>query len=161
MNTRVATLDDAAACLAIYAPFVANTVITFEEDVPALAEMERRVSDYGASHGWFVAEVDGTVAGYAYGCPHRTRAAYRTSCDVAIYVDPTFARRGIGRELYTALLAELEQRDFHAAFAGIALPNDASVRLHQAFGFKPVGIYREVGWKLGAWHNVGWWQRLL
>jgi phosphinothricin acetyltransferase len=122
--------------------------------------MARRIADYGASHGWLVAEVDGRVAGYAYGSPHRTRAAYASSCDVAAYVDPEFARHGIGRALYAELLARLAER-CHAAFAGIALPNEASVALHEAMGFAPVGIYREVGWKLGAWRDVGWWQRLL
>ena len=161
MEIRHATPKDAVACLNIYALFVRDTAVTFEDEVPVLAEMHRRIADYGASHGWFVAEVEGRIAGYAYGSPHRARAAYRTSCDVAIYVDPAFSRRGIGRALYTALLAALKRQDFHAAFGGIALPNDASVRLHQACGFHPVGIYHEVGWKLGAWHDVSWWQRLL
>jgi len=105
--------------------------------------------------------VDGAVAGYAYGSPHRTRAAYASSCDVAVYVDPAHSRQGLGRALYAELLPMLADRGFHAAFAGIALPNDASVGLHEAMGFTPVGIYREVGWKMGGWRDVGWWQRLL
>jgi phosphinothricin acetyltransferase len=100
------------------------------------------------------------VVGYAYGSPHRERAAYASSCDVAIYVDPAYARQGIGRALYAALLPILADTH-HAAFAGIALPNEASVGLHQAMGFTLVGVYREVGWKMGAWRDVGWWQRLL
>ena len=100
------------------------------------------------------------LAGYAYASPHRERAAYASSCDVAVYVDPAFARRGVGRALYAALIEQLAPR-FHAAFAGIALPNEASIALHQAMGFTPVGIYREVGWKMGAWRDVGWWQRRL
>ena len=123
--------------------------------------MAGRIADCGGSHGWLVAEVDGEVAGYAYGSVHRTRAAYASSCDVAVYVDPVHARRGIGRALYMALLPALAERGFHAAFAGIALPNAASIGLHESMGFTPVGIYREVGWKLGAWRDVGWWQRLL
>jgi len=122
--------------------------------------MARRIGEYGASHAWLVAEVDGALAGYAYGSPHRTRAAYASSCDVAVYVDPAHARQGIGRALYGELLARLAA-DYHAAFAGIALPNAASVGLHEAMGFTPVGIYREVGWKMGGWRDVGWWQRLL
>jgi phosphinothricin acetyltransferase len=157
---RPAGLGDAATCAAIYAPFVAETCISFELEAPDTAEMARRIADYGASHGWLVAEVDGRVAGYAYGSPHRTRAAYASSCDVAVYVGPAFARRGIGRALYAELLARLAGR-YHAAFAGIALPNEASVGLHEAMGFTPVGIYREVGWKMGGWRDVGWWQRLL
>ena len=123
--------------------------------------MATRIADCGASHGWLVAERDGEVAGYAYGSPHRTRAAYASSCDVAVYVDPAHPRQGIGRALYSALLPLLASKGFHAAFAGIALPNEASVGLHEAMGFAPVGIYREVGWKLGGWRDVGWWQRLL
>jgi phosphinothricin acetyltransferase len=123
--------------------------------------MATRIADYGASHGWLVAVVDGAVAGYAYGSQHRTRAAYASSCDVAVYVGPAHGRHGIGRALYAELLPVLADKGYHAAFAGIALPNDASVGLHEAMGFTPVGIYREVGWKLGGWRDVGWWQRLL
>jgi len=123
--------------------------------------MAGRIAKYAASHAWLVAEAGGRVAGYAYGSPHRERAAYASSCDVAIYVDPARARRGIGRALYDELLPRLAARGFHAAFAGIALPNDASVGLHEAMGFTPVGIYSEVGSKFGAWRDVGWWQRLL
>jgi phosphinothricin acetyltransferase len=127
---------------------------------PDAAEMARRIAEYAASHAWLVAERGGRVAGYAYGSPHRSRAAYASSCDVAVYVDPACARQGIGRALYAELLPLLAAR-YHAAFAGIALPNKASVALHEAMGFTPVGIYREVGWKMGAWRDVGWWQRLL
>jgi phosphinothricin acetyltransferase len=151
---------DAAACAAIYAPYVTDDWVSFELDPPDETEMARRIADHGASHAWLVAEIDGNLAGYAYGSPHRTRAAYASSCDVAVYVDPTFQRRGIGRALYEALLPLLG-RKYHAAFAGIALPNKASIALHEAVGFTPLGIYREVGWKMGAWRDVGWWQRLL
>jgi phosphinothricin acetyltransferase len=139
---------------------VTDSCISFEIEAPDEREMARRIGDYGASHGWLVAEVDGAVAGYAYGSPHRTRAAYASSCDVAVYVDPAHTRRGLGRALYGELLPLLAA-NHHAAFAGIALPNDASVGLHEAMGFAPVGIYREVGWKMGGWRDVGWWQRLL
>jgi phosphinothricin acetyltransferase len=139
---------------------VRETCISFELDPPDEAEMVRRIAAYGASHGWLVAEREDRVAGYAYGSPHRARAAYASSCDVAVYVDPAFARRGFGRALYAELFDRLAGR-YHAAFAGIALPNEASVGLHEAMGFTRVGIYREVGWKLGGWRDVGWWQRLL
>jgi L-amino acid N-acyltransferase YncA len=151
---------DAAACAAIYAPFVTDTWISFELEPPESAEMARRIAEYGTSHGWLVADVDGALAGYAYGSPHRARAAYASSCDVAVYVDPAFARRGVGRMLYAALLEDLAHR-YHAAFAGIALPNAASIGLHEAMGFTHLGTYREVGWKLRGWRDVGWWQRLL
>ena len=135
--------------------------ISFELDPPDAAELARRIADYGDSHAWLVAEEGGAVAGYAYGSPHRARAAYASSCDVAVYVDPSHSRRGIGRALYEILLPLLAGQGFHAAFAGIALPNAASIGLHEAMGFTPVGIYREVGWKMGEWRDVGWWQRLL
>ena len=137
-----------------------DTWISFELEAPDEAEMARRIADHSVSHAWLVAETDGALAGYAYGSPHRTRAAYASSCDVAVYVDPAHARRGIGRALYAELLPLLAERH-HAAFAGIALPNEASIGLHEAMGFTPVGTYREVGWKLGGWRDVGWWQRLL
>jgi L-amino acid N-acyltransferase YncA len=161
VKVRAATAEDAARCAEIYAPFVTESWVSFELEAPDGAEMAKRISAYAASHSWVVAEVDGLVAGYAYGSPHRTREAYQTSCDVAVYVDPAFARRGIGRALYGELLARLKARGFHAAFAGIALPNPGSIGLHEAMGFEPIGIYREVGWKLGGWRDVGWWQRLL
>ncbi|MBU6267599.1 MAG: GNAT family N-acetyltransferase [Sphingomonadales bacterium] len=151
---------DAAACAAIYAPYVTGTAITFELDPPGPGEMAGRIARYGASHAWLVAECGGIVQGYAYGSPHRERPAYATSCDVGIYCAMDACGRGLGRALYAALLPLLA-RNHHAAFAGIALPNAASVRLHEAFGFTPLGVYREVGWKLGGWRDVGWWQRLL
>lgn len=161
MTIRPAGAADAAACAAIYAPFVTDSWVSFELEPPDAAAVAERMARYGASHAWLVAEIDSTVAGYAYGSPHRDRAAYSSSCDVAVYVEPAHARKGIGRALYAELLWLLAARGYHAAFAGIALPNDASVGLHEAMGFAPVGIYREVGWKLGGWRDVGWWQRLL
>ncbi len=158
---RPGVAGDAVGCLAIYAPFVLDTWVSFETEVPDEAEMASRIAANSASHAWLVVDVGGAIAGYAYGSAHRTRAAYASSCDVAIYVDPAYGRRGIGRALYAHLLPVLAQRGFHAAFAGIAQPNEGSVALHEAMGFEPVGIYREVGWKLGAWRDVGWWQRLL
>ena len=161
MQLRPATSVDSVACRAIYAPYVANSWASFEETPPTAEEIAARINDCGVSYGWWVAEIDRRVAGYAYGSPHRSRGAYKTSCDVAVYVDPAYARRGVGRALYGALLPQLRGKGLHAAFAGIALPNEASVALHQACGFGPVGIYHEVGWKLGGWRDVSWWQRLL
>ena len=159
---RAARSDrDAAACAAIYAPFITQTWVSFELEPPSAEDMAGRIARYGASHAWLVAALDGAVAGYAYGSPHRERAAYASSCDVAVYVDPARGRQRIGHALYAELLPVLAGKGFHAAFAGIALPNDASVGFHEAMGFTPVGIYREVGWKLGGWRDVGWWQRLL
>lgn len=158
---REAAPGDAAACRAIYAPFVTDTWVSFEEEIPSVREMKRRILGYGASHGFVVAEIAGAVAGYAYGSPHRLREAYRHSCDVAIYIAEEHAGRGVGHAIYAALLPLLAERGMHAAFAGIALPNDASIALHEAEGFTPIGVYREVGWKFDGWRDVGWWQRLL
>ena len=158
---RAANGDDAATCCKIYAPFVTDNWVSFELAVPTPAEMAKRIADCQSSHGWLIAEVDGMIAGYAYGSPHRTRQAYQTSCDVAVYIDPRHARQGVGRSLYGSLLPHLRDRGFHAAFAGIALPNPGSIALHVSCGFTPVGIYREVGWKMGGWRDVGWWQTLL
>lgn len=153
-------LRDAAACAAIYAPYVTDSCASFETEPPDEAEMARRINEYGASHAWLVAELNGDLVGYAYGSPHRSRAAYAASCDVTIYIAPRAARQGVGRRLYGTLLPRLAETH-HAAFAGIALPNPASVALHEAMGFAHLGTYHEVGWKLGAWRDVGWWQRLL
>ena len=158
---RSATVADAPRCAEIYAPFVTDSWVSFELDAPELDEMAARIAKALRSHDWLVAEGDGKLLGYAYGSEHRTRAAYRTSCDVAVYVDPDHKRLGIGRSLYEALLPRLKARNMHAAYAGIALPNEASIALHRAMGFEPVGTYREVGWKMGGWRDVAWFQRLL
>jgi phosphinothricin acetyltransferase len=161
IDIRPATVADAPRCAEIYAPFVNDSWVSFELDAPNDAEMAGRITRALHSHDWLVAEVDGLVLGYAYGCDHRTRAAYQTSCDVAVYVDPGYNRRGIGRSLYEALLVRLKAKKMHAAFAGIALPNDASIALHRTMDFELVGTYKEVGWKMGGWRDVAWFQRLL
>jgi len=161
LTIRPATREDAARCAEIYRPFVVDTAITFEEDAPDEAQMAARITELQASHAWLVAEVDGEVAGYAYAGPHNARAAYKPSANVSVYVDPAYARRGIGRALYTDLFATLKAQQRHAVFALITLPNAASVALHEALGFRPVGVLKEVGWKFEAWHDVGWWQLLL
>jgi L-amino acid N-acyltransferase YncA len=152
---------DAAAIAAIYAPSVENGVASFEASAPGADEMARRIAEGSLTHPWLVSERDGAVAGYAYGAPHRSRAAYRWTVEVTVYVDERLKRSGVGRELYGALLPLLARQRYHLAVAGITLPNDASVALHEAMGFEPVGVYREIGHKLGAWHDVGWWQAFL
>lgn len=161
LHIRDAQPADGAAIAAIYAPFVTDGWVSFETEAPDAGAMTARIAEYGSSHAWLVAELDGIIVGYAYASPHRTRAAYATSADIAIYLAPDAQGRGLGRLLYTALFEQLRSRSIHAVFAGIALPNPASIALHEAMGMTPVGIYREVGWKLGAWRDVGWWQRLL
>jgi phosphinothricin acetyltransferase len=153
---------DAIACAAIYAPFVRESAVSFEEAVPDADTVAARIVRLSATHAWLVEERDGRVVGFAYGSPHRERAAYRWACEVSVYIDAEHRGRGIGRALYEELFARLRAQRFHVACAGITLPNDASVGLHESLGFEPVGVYRGIGWKAGAWRDVGWWQlRLL
>ncbi|MFC7759043.1 arsinothricin resistance N-acetyltransferase ArsN1 family B [Catellatospora bangladeshensis] len=157
-NIRRATADDAAACAAIYAPYVTDTAITFETEPPTVAEMGRRIAAANRHHAWLVLEVDGTVVGYAYGTEHRTRAAYRWACDSSIYLHTGRRRTGGGRALYAALLPALAARGYRRVMGGVTQPNEASMGLHHAFGYSEVGTYRKVGWKLGSWHDVTWLQ---
>jgi phosphinothricin acetyltransferase len=149
---------DAAACAAVYAPFVSESAASFEDRPPSASEIADRIEHYSATHAWLVAEYDGAVIGFAYGCPHRERAAYRWAADVSVYISEDHHGRGVGRTLYGALLALLTQQGIHVACAGITLPNEPSVALHESFGFVPVGVYRRIGWKAGTWRDVGWWQ---
>jgi phosphinothricin acetyltransferase len=158
---RDATPEDAAACAAIYAPYVTGTVITFEEAPPTAAEMAQRITEAQSAHAWLVLEDAGRVLGYAYAGPYKARAAYRWSCEVSVYLDPVFHGRGGGRALYEALFARLAARGYRMLVAGLAVPNDASVALHRAVGFEPIGTYRRIGWKHGAWRDVLWMQRPL
>lgn len=150
---------DAAACAAIYAPAVEGSHISFEEEVPGVEEMARRIRAYAATHSWLVAERGGGVIGYAYGCPHRERAAYRWSAEVAVYVAPACQGSGLGAALYEALAERLRSLGYRLLVAGITLPNDASVALHRRAGFTEAGVFRAVGWKAGAWRDVAWFQR--
>jgi phosphinothricin acetyltransferase len=152
---------DAAACAAIYAPSVASTPISFELEAPDAAEFARRIEHYSATHQFLVAEEGGEVVGYAYACRWRERPAYDWAVEVSVYVDLAHTGEGVGRALYAELLDRLRAQGFHVAVAGITLPNPASIALHERMGFEPIGALREVGWKLGAWHDVGYWQLLL
>lgn len=149
---------DAQACADIYAPFVRDTAVSFEEEPPTAGEFARRIEEVSRSHPWLLAERDGEPAGFAYAAPHHSRAAYRWAADVAVYVAGRHQRRGVGRELYLGLFELLRRQGLHSACAGITLPNEASVALHEGLGFAPVGVYRAIGWKAGAWRDVGWWQ---
>lgn len=155
---RLARPDDTAAIATIYAPYVTDTVISFETVSPDEHEMAHRLAKTLARFPWLVAMCDGEVAGYAYAGQHRERAAYQWSADVSVYVHKDFQRRGIGRALYTSLFAILRALGYYNVYAGIALPNPASVALHEAMGMTPVGVYRHVGYKGGMWHDVGWWE---
>jgi phosphinothricin acetyltransferase len=162
---RAVTLADAAAIQAIYAPYVTDTVISFETTPPSVEDMAARILKATGKYPWLVyvtgeqqgSDPQPSITGYAYASPHRERAAYQWSVDVSVYVSPAYHRRSIGRGLYTALFALLRAQGFINAYAGIALPNEGSVGIHTALGFEPVGIYQQVGYKLGRWHDVGWW----
>lgn len=155
---RLVADSDVAAIAALYRPVVESTAISFETEPPTPDEIRRRISDTLPSYPWLVYDVAGRVAGYAYATRHRVRAAYQWSVDTSIYVHPEFQRHGIGRGLYASLFGILAAQGYFNAFAGIALPNPASVALHESVGFQPLGVYRNVGYKLGVWHDVGWWQ---
>ena len=147
---------DGEAVAAIYRPAVDGSHISFEEEVPSPEEMQRRIQTTIERTPWLVAEVEGEVIGYAYATSHRERPAYRWSVDISAYLAAEWQGRGIGRALYEALLTILREQVFHNAYAGVALPNPASVGLHEAIGMKPIGVYREVGYKLGNWWDVMW-----
>lgn len=157
-TTRSARLTDAPAIQEIYAFYVQGTPITFEVDTPSVKDMQDRMTQIMKQYPWLVFECDGQILGYAYTCQHRAREAYRWSVDVAVYVRQGHARLGIGRKLYSRLFQILPRLGYANAFAGITLPNESSVGLHEALGFQRIGIYQKVGYKLGSWYDVGWWQ---
>ena len=161
LHIRPATPADASAILNIYAPIVMETAISFEVDVPSVEEMAGRIESFSETHVYLAAELNDSFAGYAYASPHRARATYKTSVDFTVYIDPSARGNGVGKALYQALKPATAARGYHAAFAGITLPNAGSVALHESVGFTHIGVYREVGFKLGAWHDVGWWQLML
>lgn len=162
MNIRVAELADADAIAAIYASVVLNTTISFEFEPPTADEMRTRIKTTLERLPWLVSEDRaGHVNAYVYASRHRDRAAYQWAVDTTIYVREDARGQGVGQRLYQALFDRLAELGYFQAFAGIALPNAASVALHERMGFEPIGVYRKVGFKFGSWHDVGWWQRPL
>jgi len=157
VEIRPATAADAHAVAAIYNPHVLNTIVTFEEVPVPDVEMARRIDEISRQGTWLVHEIQGTVTGYAYAGPWKTRSAYRYTVESSIYVSDAYAGRGIGRRLYSALLDELRARGVHSVIGGIALPNEASVALHESLGFVKIGHFPAVGWKLARWIDVGYW----
>jgi phosphinothricin acetyltransferase len=153
---RLATEADAGQVLEIYAPFCRDTPVSFEMEPPSLDEMRRRMTAVLPSYPWLVCEEDGLVLGYAYASKHRERAAYIWSVDVSAYVRDGRRRGGLGRALYTSLFAILKLQGYYSALAGITLPNPGSEGLHRALGFQLVGVYRNIGYKCGVWHDVAW-----
>lgn len=161
LTLRRATQADAAALLEVYAPFVNGSAVSFEAIVPTEAEFAARIRSANEGWVWLVAEEGGECLGYAYGSAHRARAAYRWSTEVSAYLGPRARGRGVGRALYTQLFGDLAALGYCQAFAGITLPNDASVAFHRAMGFQPIGVFHRVGRKFGVWHDVAWLQREL
>jgi phosphinothricin acetyltransferase len=155
---RLAEESDAEGVRSIYAPVVRDTAISFELEPPSLEEMRQRIRSLRDRLPWIVCAEGPEIRGYAYADRFRTRAAYQWSAEVTVYVSATWRRRGVGQALYTSLLEGLRILGYRSAFAGIALPNPPSVALHEALGFRPAGIFRAAGFKLGRWHDVGWWQ---
>jgi L-amino acid N-acyltransferase YncA len=155
---RIAEERDARAIAGIYAPAITDGVISFELTPPSAEEMARRIVAIQRQYPWLVYEESKTVLGYVYASVHNERAAYRWSVDVTAYIGHDAHRRGIGRALYTALFEILVLQGYRSACAGVTLPNTASVQMHAAMGFKEVGIYHDVGYKFGKWHDVGWYE---
>ena len=161
MLLRLAEPSDAAAIAAVYRPYVEQTPISFETLPPDSGEMAARMAEVQPHLPWLVAEEHGVVFGFSYGHPFAPRAAYAWSVETSVYVGLGQHRRGVGRRLYAALLDLLALQGYQEAFAGVTLPNPGSVGLHEVMGFERVATFRRAGWKLGAWHDVGWWQRHL
>ena len=155
---RLARESDADRMLEIYAPIVRATAISFELVPPTSTEMRERIRNILASHAWLVCEEAQAICGYAYASKFRRREAYRWAAEVTVYVRPARQRRGIGKALYRSLFDAMRLQGFCRAIAVIALPNEASVRLHERLGFKSIGVFERAGYKLGRWHDVGWWQ---
>jgi len=158
---RLVDPDDTEAVAAIYAPVVRETVISFEETPPTPDEMRARIAETLPAHPWLVCEREGRVVGYAYAHAHRSRPAYRWSVDVSVYVHADARGAGVGTALYESLFALLREQGFVNAYAGVGLPNPASVALHESVGFERVGTYEHVGYKHGAWHDVRWFHLVL
>lgn len=158
---RIATSDDGEGVLAIYAPIVRDTCISFELVPPTIAQMQERIASTLATLPWLVAEEEKEVVGYAYASRYRERAAYQWAVEVSAYVREDKRRGGVARLLYVAMLDILRKLSYRTALAGIALPNEASIAFHESVGFEPAGVYRNVGYKMGKWHDVGWWQLAL
>lgn len=160
---RDARPKDAEGVVAIYNHYVRNTTTTFEEVDVAVSDMAARMAGASAQHPWLVAEADpsGEVLGYAYATPWRSRSAYRRTVEISVYLLPDGGGRGLGTQLYEELLARLAATEARAVIGGVALPNEASVRLHERLGFEKVAHFQQVGFKHGRWVDVGYWQRLL
>lgn len=155
---RLATEADSTSVLEIYAPFVKDTVISFEYEVPTVSEFSKRMDNIQKKYPWLICEVNDNIVGYAYASQFNGRAAYDWSVDFSIYIKPEYHKKKIGKALYTALSQLLRLQGYCNAYAGVTLPNIKSESLHESFGFKPVGVYHNVGFKFGNWYDVKWFE---
>ena len=154
---RIATDADASSILDIYAPYIANTSYTFETEVPSVDSFKERINSYLQNWPWLVCDINGVIAGYAYAGRHRERIAYQWSVESSVYIHDNYQREGVGKALYTALIQILKLQGYRNLYAVINLPNDKSVAFHEKLGFKYFATYKNVGYKLGKWKDVGWW----
>jgi phosphinothricin acetyltransferase len=161
LKIRIASDADAAEVLRIYTPAVRDQITSLEIEVPALEEMRRRIRTTLDQFPWLVDDEGELLRGFAYASPYRSRQAYQWSVEVSIYVDVVARRQGRGRALYERLFEILKSQGYCVAAAGIVLPNEASRCMHEALGFQPAGVIPAVGFKFGAWRDVGWWVRRL
>ncbi len=160
-HLRLARAEDAEYMLDIYATSIINSVISFEMMVPSVQDFGQRIENTLKTYPWIVLAINDRILGYAYAGPHRAREAYQWSVETTVYVAEEARRTGVARSLYVALLTILRLQGFCCAFAGITLPNPPSVGFHEHLGFKRLGVYEKVGYKMGAWHDVGWWSYAL
>ena len=157
-SIRVAKEPDADSILNIYAPYIKETSFTFETEVPSAADFANRIQSYLPNWPWLVCEINGVVAGYAYGSKYRERTGYQWCVECSAYVHDDFQRRGVAKALYTALIEILQLQGFRNLYAVINTPNERSVTFHEQMGFTFFANYENVGYKLGKWKTVGWWQ---
>jgi phosphinothricin acetyltransferase len=153
---RLAEKKDYAAILEIYTPFITDTAITFDCDVQSVEEFSKKIDETMLRFPWLVCELNNEVVGYAYASKHRDRSAYQWSVESSVYVSPGLHQKGVGRSLYAVLFELLSMQDVINVYAGITLPNTKSERFHEAIGFQTIGVYKNIGYKLGRWHDVKW-----
>ncbi|HLF45516.1 MAG TPA: GNAT family N-acetyltransferase [Chitinophagaceae bacterium] len=161
MIIRQANKNDASAILDIYKPYIENTSFTFETEVPDLVDFQKRIDGNLENWPWLVCEDNGKITGYAYGSKHRERKGYQWCVESSIYIHDVYLQRGVGKVLYETLLEILKKQGYRNVYAVINLPNDRSVKFHEKCGFSFFAMYPNVGYKLGKWKNVGWWQKIL
>ncbi len=161
LSIRLPTPADVPAMLGIYAPFVLNSIVSFETEVPSVIDFWGRVQKVLAEAPWLVGEIEGEIAGYAYASKHRSRTAYQWTRELSVYVGEPYRKYGVGKALYSILIRLLQQQGYANVLAGITLPNAPSVAFHEKMGFRPVGIYHRVGYKYGAYQDVGWWELVI